>query len=72
MWLLAILLFVLGTFTTLTTEKGEMSLSNLWLIMLMYITYCQMWMVVAVYGLYNFAKDQILKREVKWYKTERY
>lgn len=72
LWLLAILLFVLGTFTTLTTEKGEMSLSNLWLIMLMYISYCQMWMVVAVYGLYNFAKDQILKREVKWYKTERY
>ena len=72
LWLLAILLFVLGTFTTLTTEKGEMSFSNLWLIMLMYITYCQMWMVVAVYGLYNFAKDQILKREVKWYKTERY
>ncbi|MNC60450.1 hypothetical protein D3C75_1103280 [compost metagenome] len=72
LWLLAILLFVLGTFPTLTTEKGEMSFSNLWLIMLMYITYCQMWMVVAVYGLYNFAKDQILKREVKWYKTERY
>lgn len=72
LWVLAILLFVVGTFTTMTTEKGEMTLSNLWLIMLMYMTYCQMWMAVAVCGLYNFVKDQILKREVRWYKTERY
>lgn len=72
LWLLAILLFVVGTFVTLTTEKGEMSFSNVWIIMLMYITYCQMWMVVAAYGLYNYFKDLIFKREVKWYKTERF
>ncbi|MFD0588703.1 glycosyltransferase [Paenibacillus sp. GCM10027627] len=72
LWALAIVLFILGTFITLTTEKGEMSLSNLWLIMLMYVTYCQMWMVVAAYGLYTFLKDLVFKREAKWYKTERY
>lgn len=72
LWLLAVILFVVGTFTTLTTEKGEMSLSNLFLIVLMYVSYCQMWMVVAANGLYNFAKDTLFKREVKWYKTERY
>ncbi|SFB46601.1 Glycosyltransferase, catalytic subunit of cellulose synthase and poly-beta-1,6-N-acetylglucosamine synthase [Cohnella sp. OV330] len=72
LWLLAITLFVVGTYITLTTEKGEMKLSNLWLIMLMYVTYCQLWMVVAAYGLYNYFKDQIFKREVKWYKTERF
>ncbi|MFU1795980.1 glycosyltransferase family 2 protein [Paenibacillus azoreducens] len=72
LWLLAVILFVTGTFITLITEKGEMRLSNLWIIMLMYISYCQLWMVVAAYGLYNYLKDLIFKREVKWYKTERY
>lgn len=72
LWLLAIVLFVVGIFVTLTTEKGEMSLSNLWIILLMYVSYCQLWMVVAAYGLYNYLKDVILKREAKWYKTERY
>lgn len=72
LWILAILLFILGTFITLTTEKGEMSLSNLWLIMLMYVTYSQLWMVVAAYGFYTYLKDLVFKKEVKWYKTERY
>ncbi|KKO52898.1 glycosyltransferase [Paenibacillus sp. DMB20] len=72
LWLLAVILFVTGTYVTLITEKGEMRLSNLWIIMLMYISYCQLWMVVAAYGFYNFIKDTIFKREVKWYKTERY
>lgn len=72
LWLLAIVLFAVGTFVTLTTEKGEMSLSNLWIILLMYVSYCQLWMVVAAYGLYNYLKDIILKREAKWYKTARY
>ncbi|MEK3790638.1 glycosyltransferase [Paenibacillus sp. FSL R7-0204] len=72
LWLLAIVLFVVGIFVTLTTEKGEMSLSNLWIILLMYVSYCQLWMVVAAYGLYNYFKDVIFKREAKWYKTERY
>ncbi|REK76168.1 glycosyltransferase family 2 protein [Paenibacillus paeoniae] len=72
LWLLAIVLFIIGTFITLVTEKGEMKLSNLWIIMLMYISYCQMWMVVAAYGLYQYIKDLIFKREAKWYKTERF
>ncbi|MBH5317529.1 glycosyltransferase family 2 protein [Paenibacillus sp. GSMTC-2017] len=72
LWIFAIVLFVISTFITLTTEKGEMSLSNLFLILLMYVTYSQLWLVVAAYGLYNFIKDTIFKREVKWYKTERY
>ncbi|ASA24682.1 glycosyltransferase family 2 protein [Paenibacillus donghaensis] len=72
LWLLAIVLFVVGTFITLTTEKGEMSLSNLWIILLMYISYCQLWMLVAAYGLYTYLKDLFFKREAKWYKTERY
>lgn len=72
LWLLAIVLFIIGTYVTIITEKGELRLSNLWIIMLMYISYCQLWMVVAVCGLYAYLKDIIFKRESKWYKTERY
>ncbi|MBY0009235.1 glycosyltransferase family 2 protein [Paenibacillus typhae] len=72
LWLLAIVLFVVGIFVTLTTEKGEMTLSNLGIILLMYVSYCQLWMAVAAYGMYNYLKDVIFKREAKWYKTERY
>lgn len=72
LWMLAIIMFIVGTFITVMTEKGEMRLSNLWIIMLMYISYCQMWIVVVAYGLYTYLKDLIFKREVKWYKTERY
>ncbi|WP_159881437.1 glycosyltransferase family 2 protein [Paenibacillus puerhi] len=72
LWLLAVTLFVVGTFITLVTEKGEMRLSNLWIIMLMYVSYCQLWMVVAAYGMYTYLKDLVFKREAKWYKTERF
>ncbi|WNR42322.1 glycosyltransferase [Paenibacillus roseipurpureus] len=72
LWVLAITLFVVGTYITLVTEKGEMRLSNVWIIMLMYVSYCQMWMVVAAYGFYTYLKDLILNREAKWYKTERF
>lgn len=49
LWVLAITLFVVGTFITLVTEKGEMKLSNIWIIfLLMYVSYCQMWMIVAI------------------------
>ncbi|OAB43361.1 glycosyltransferase [Paenibacillus glacialis] len=72
LWILAIIMFIVGTYITLITEKGEMSLSNLWIIILMYISYSQLWMVVAAYGLYTYLKDLVFKREAKWYKTERY
>ncbi|UQZ34028.1 glycosyl transferase family 2 [Paenibacillus sp. PK3_47] len=72
LWLLAIVLFVVGIFVTLTTEKGEMSLSNLCIILLMYVSYCQLWMVVAANGLFTYLKDVLFKREAKWYKTERF
>ncbi|MBP1991830.1 glycosyltransferase family 2 protein [Paenibacillus eucommiae] len=72
LWFLAILLFVVGIFVTLTTEKGEMTFSNLAIILLMYVSYCQMWLAVVVYGMYHYVKDVIFNREVKWYKTERF
>ena len=72
LWLFAMILFVLGTYVSLTTEKGEMNLTNLGVIILMYFIYCKMWMIVAIYGFCMYIKDVILKKEVTWYKTERF
>lgn len=71
-WILAVILFILGTYLCITTEKGEMTFSNLLILFAMYFTYCKLWTVVAVYGLLMYLKDRLLKKESKWYKTERF
>ena len=72
LWLMAFSLFVLSTFVALITEKGEMRPSNIFILVLMYVTYCKMWMVVAFYGIAVFFIDVVFKRGTKWYKTERF
>lgn len=72
LWVLAMVLFVVGTYISLTTEKGEMNLSNIGVIILMYFIYCKMWMIVAIYGFIMYVRDVVFKREVVWYKTERF
>ncbi|GAA0745110.1 glycosyltransferase [Clostridium oceanicum] len=72
LWLLAYILFVLEISITLAMEKGESNFKNICLVFFMYFTYCQLWMVVAINGLIQYTKDKLLKKETKWYKTERY
>lgn len=72
LWGMAIMLFIVGTFVTVTTEKGELNWMNVWTILLMYFTYSKMWMVVAAYGFAKYISDTVMKRETKWYKTERF
>ena len=72
LWLLAIVLFVVSNYITLTTERGEMNASNLFLIILMYFSYSLMWMVVAFYGFVMYTLNKFFKRKTRWYKTERF
>lgn len=72
LWILAYILFILEIYVTLAIEKGESTLENLLLVPLMYFTYCQLWLIVAINSLIQFIKDKLFKREVKWYKTERF
>ncbi len=71
-WFLAYILFVLEISINLTMEKGEYNLNNLLIVMLMYFTYCQLWIVVCIRGIYSYIKDAALKKEHTWYKTERF
>lgn len=72
LWLFAILMFVISTFTTITTEKGELTASNLLIIVFMYLVYSQMWLAVAAYGMVGYIREQVFHKQAKWYKTKRY
>ncbi|MBC6003438.1 glycosyltransferase family 2 protein [Paeniclostridium sp. NSJ-45] len=71
-WMLSYILFIVQVSITLSMEKGESTLSNIFLVGLMYFTYSQMWLIVAIKGMIGYFLDAIHKREVKWYKTERF
>lgn len=72
LWILAYILFTLEIYVTLSIEKGEANLENLIIVPFMYFTYCQLWVVVVIKSIFDFTNDIIFKREVKWYKTERF
>lgn len=71
-WFLAYILFALEISITLTMEKGEYNLNNFMIVLLMYFTYCQCWIIVCIIGIYSYIKDAILGKEHTWYKTERF
>ncbi|MCM3749009.1 glycosyltransferase [Paenibacillus pasadenensis] len=72
LWMMAFLVFVLEMAIALSMEKGQSRPRNIGYVAIMYFTYCQMWLVVAVNGFYQFIRDAILRREARWYKTERF
>jgi hypothetical protein len=68
-WLLAVILFVMEILLALSREKDEDTSVNFLLTLLMYFTYCQLWIFVVLKGFYE---DFVLRREMKWAKTERF
>lgn len=71
-WLLAYTLFILEISIVLYFEKGEGNFSNFIYTLLMYFTYCQLWIVLSIHALISYIKDLIYKKEFKWVKTERF
>jgi cellulose synthase/poly-beta-1,6-N-acetylglucosamine synthase-like glycosyltransferase len=67
-WIAAYMLFVSEIVLMLSRETDEDSAKNIFFVILMYFTYCQLWLVVVVSA---FIKDFIKKEKSAWYKTER-
>jgi cellulose synthase/poly-beta-1,6-N-acetylglucosamine synthase-like glycosyltransferase len=67
-WILAYATFVLELVIALSCERGEDSAGNILLTIVMYFTYCQLWIPVVAAAFYD---DFIVRREIKWAKTER-
>lgn len=72
LWVLAYVLYILEVSITLTIEKGEGTIENIFLVAIMYFTYSQLWLIVTINAMIQYVKDKLFKREVKWYKTERF
>lgn len=68
-WVLAIVLFVFEVLLAVSREPEENPLANLPLVLLMYFTYCQLWILVVLKGFYD---EFILRKELGWVKTERF
>lgn len=72
-WVLSYMVFLLQVAITLSVERGEINKENLFLVSIMYFTYCQLWLFVSIKGMYTFIKTHvILRQKSKWYKTERF
>jgi hypothetical protein len=67
-WITAYMLFVSEIVLTLSREPNEDSPLNVLCVILMYFTYCQLWLIVVASA---FIKDFIKKEKMVWYKTER-
>lgn len=66
------LLFLVEVWLALSLEKGQLTLLNALIVVLMYFVYSQMWVVLVGCASYQEIKRVLLKEEVKWYKTERF
>ena len=67
-WIAAYMLFVSEIVLMLSRESNEDNVANIFYVILMYFTYCQLWLVVVSSAL---IKDFIKKEKALWYKTER-
>jgi cellulose synthase/poly-beta-1,6-N-acetylglucosamine synthase-like glycosyltransferase len=70
-WVLAYALFIFETFISVSFERGEGTLSNLFIISIMYFTYCQMWLLIVLRSGWLTLKDKVTGKGFYWYKTER-
>jgi hypothetical protein len=68
-WGFAYVTFVLQLIISLAREREEDTPRNILLAMLMYFTYCQLWIPVVARAFYD---DFIARRPLKWAKTERF
>src|SRR5699024_3731755 len=52
LWVLAYLLYVTQVYITLSIEKTEMTLTNFFIVLFMYFTYSQLWILLVINALY--------------------
>lgn len=71
-FLLMYILFVLQMNVGLASDKGQSTFGNFLISCISYFTYSQLFIFISVRAMYLYIGDSIFKREVKWYKTERF
>ncbi|WAA09074.1 glycosyltransferase [Fervidibacillus albus] len=70
--IIGFLLFVTEILLALSMEKKQLNVFNGFAVIMMYFVYSQLWLLLILYSSFAEMKRMLLKRERKWYKTERY
>jgi cellulose synthase/poly-beta-1,6-N-acetylglucosamine synthase-like glycosyltransferase len=71
-WLLAYLLFIIEIMITLAIERTELTVRNFFVVLLMYLTYSQLWLLLVIRSLWLHVKSVVGREEFKWEKTQRF
>lgn len=66
------LLFVTEVCLALSMERKQLTLKNFFIVLFMYFTYSQLWVLLVVYSSVLEIKRVLFKQEAKWYKTKRF
>lgn len=72
LFIIAFLLYLSEVSLALSIEKRQLTLKNFLMIIFMYFTYSQIWLLLVLHSLILEIIRVILKKESKWYKTQRY
>lgn len=72
-WILMILIYVLNINIALGTQYGQSQPEQLWISVLSYFSYAQLFVAVSIAAVVSVTMDTIFKRDnTKWVKTERF
>lgn len=66
-----VFMFLTEIWLSLSLEKGQLTIKNALVSILMYFIYSQMWVLLVAYATLLELKRIVFKEEIKWYKTER-
>jgi cellulose synthase/poly-beta-1,6-N-acetylglucosamine synthase-like glycosyltransferase len=66
------LLYVAEVILALSIEGNQLSFKNFLIVLFMYFTYSQLWILLVIRAFYLEIKRMLFKQEIKWYKTERF
>lgn len=66
------LLFVTEVCLALSMEQKQLTVKNFFIVLFMYFTYSQLWVLLVVYSAILEIKRVLFKQEAKWYKTKRF
>ncbi|HLS88854.1 MAG TPA: glycosyltransferase [Sphingobacteriaceae bacterium] len=72
LWVMAYALFISQAMLALSLEGAELNRDNFFIVLLMYFTYCQLWVPVVIYAMLAEIKRFFLRGEAAWYKTQRF
>ena len=72
-WILMIGLYLMQIMIALASQFGQATTKQIWLALVAYFTYAQMFIVVSIDSISSIVLDKVLRRkETKWVKTKRF